>query len=273
MGVRRAVDLTEAELKKARRPVYTMGPLIHNPQVLEYLEKRGVQILREEGLPENLEGAVVIIRAHGISPQLEAGLMSRGAVLVDATCPRVRSGQTRARSLSAGGCRIFLAGERHHGEIIGIRGFAPDCIVVANPEEAAKAAETLFREEKPEKTALLGQTTISPEEYRAIGGEICRFFPGVLILDTICGATKDRQDALRKLCGETEAIIVAGGKDSANTRRLLGIALSLGKPAWLAETPGDIPREIRSYGTVGLCAGASTPDTVINAIEEALKAL
>jgi 4-hydroxy-3-methylbut-2-enyl diphosphate reductase len=250
-----------------------MGPLIHNPQVLAGLRKRGVEALREDALPETLNGAVVIIRAHGISPRLEAGLVSRGAVLADATCPHVRSGQNRARSLAGEGYRIFLAGERHHGEIIGIQGFAPDCLVVADPEEAAKAAETLFREEKPEKTALLGQTTISPDEYRAIGEEIRRFFPDVLILDTICGATTDRQDALKKLCGEADAVIVAGGKDSANTRRLLAIALSLGKPAWLTETPEDIPAGIRSYNTVGLCAGASAPDEAIDAIEEALKAL
>jgi 4-hydroxy-3-methylbut-2-enyl diphosphate reductase len=273
MGVRRAVDRAEAELKNAPSPVYTMGPLIHNPQVLEGLKKQGIRVLREDSLPETLTGAVVIIRAHGISPQLEAGLISRGAVLADATCPHVRSGQNRARALAGEGYRVFLAGERHHGEIIGIQGFAPDCLVVANPEEAARAAEALFREEKPEKTALLGQTTISPDEYRAIGEAIRPFFPGIMIQDTICGATKDRQDALRRLCGEVEAVIVAGGKDSANTRRLLAIALSQGKPAWLTETPGDIPREIRSYGVVGLCAGASTPDTTINAIEQALQTL
>jgi 4-hydroxy-3-methylbut-2-enyl diphosphate reductase len=273
MGVRRAVDRVEAELKKARLPVYTMGPLIHNPPVLAGLKKQGIKVLREDSLPETLTGAVVIIRAHGISPQLEAGLISRGAVLADATCPHVRSGQNQARALTGEGYRVFLAGERHHGEIIGIQGFAPDCLVVANPEEAARAAEALFREAKPEKTALLGQTTISPDEYRAIGEAIRPFFPDIVIQNTICGATKDRQDALRKLCGEVEAVIVAGGKDSANTRRLLAIARSLGKPAWLTETPGDIPREIRSYGTVGLCAGASTPDTIIDAVEDILKAL
>jgi 4-hydroxy-3-methylbut-2-enyl diphosphate reductase len=272
-GVRRAVDRAEAELEMARSPVYTMGPLVHNPQVLEGLWRRGVEILREEALPGDLEGAVVIIRAHGISPRLEAALISRGAILADATCPHVRSSQNRARSLTEEGYRIFLAGEQHHGEIIGIQGFAPDCLVVAGPEEAARAAETLFREEKPEKTALLGQTTISPEEYQAIGGEICRFFPDVLILDTLCGVLTDRQNALKKLCGEAAALIVAGGKDSANTRWLLAAALSRGKPAWLVETPGDLPPEIRSYDPVGLCAGASTPDEAIDAIEEALKAL
>jgi 4-hydroxy-3-methylbut-2-enyl diphosphate reductase len=273
MGVRRAVDRAEAELERARAPVYTMGPLIHNPQVLRGFEERGIGILREDVLPETLKGAVVIIRAHGISPQLEADLVSRGAVLADATCPHVHAGQNRARALSGEGYRLFLAGERHHGEIIGIRGFAPGCVVVANPEDAARAAEALFREENPEKTALLGQTTISPDEYRAIGEAIRRFFPHTLIVDTICGATRARQEALRKLCGEVEALIVAGGKESANTRRLLAIARSLGKPAWLTETPAALPAEIRSYRTVGLCAGASTPDTVIDAIEEALKAL
>jgi 4-hydroxy-3-methylbut-2-enyl diphosphate reductase len=250
-----------------------MGPLIHNPQVLGELEKQGIKVLREDSLPETLTGAVVIIRAHGISPQLEADLISRGAVLADAACPHVRSGQNRARALAEGGYRIFLAGERHHGEVIGIQGFAPGCLVVANPEEAAEAAEALLQKENPQKTALLGQTTISPDEYRAVGEAIRRFFPGILIQNTLCGAVIDRQNALRKLCRAVEAVIVAGGKDSANTRRLLALALSQGKPAWLTETPRDIPQEIRSYGVVGLCAGASTPDAAINAIEEALQTL
>jgi 4-hydroxy-3-methylbut-2-enyl diphosphate reductase len=256
-----------------------MGPLIHNPQVLRSLESRGVGILDEKSL-DNLKNTTVIIRAHGISPGLEAELAERGARIADATCPRVKASQLAARTFAAAGRRIFLAGEERHGEIIGIQGYVkaggpangaePRCVAVGNAAEAERAAEQLYREEPAAKTALIGQTTISPEEYRAIGEGIRRFFPDLEIADTICGATRDRQEALRELCGRVDAVIVAGGRESSNTRRLLAIAQAQGKPCWLVEGAEDIPREAGAYQTVGLCAGASTPDTVINDIEEAL---
>ncbi|GHT52456.1 4-hydroxy-3-methylbut-2-enyl diphosphate reductase [Spirochaetia bacterium] len=271
MGVRRAVDMAEGELHVGKGRVCTMGPLIHNPQVLESLQRQGAEILSEDNLPENLAGVTVIIRAHGISPVLEDELKKRGAVIADATCPRVKASQMKAQALSRDGYALFLAGEKKHGEVIGIQGYAPDCIVAANPDEAA--AEALFHSNPGGKTALIGQTTISAEEYTRIGEGIKKFFPGLEIINTICGATRDRQEALKELCGEVDAVIVAGGRSSANTRRLLSIACEQGKPAWLVETPEEIPAEIALYNTVGLCAGASTPDETIGAIEKALLAL
>jgi 4-hydroxy-3-methylbut-2-enyl diphosphate reductase len=282
MGVRRAVELAERETRypEAGRKYYTLGPLIHNPQVLESLKRQGLAILDEKNLPPNLLAAVVIIRAHGVSPAVERELTARGARVVDATCPRVKANQLRARALAASGRRVFLAGEADHGEIIGIRGYVlaaaaeqnsvPFCAVVGNAAEAAAAAEQLAREEPGAETALIGQTTISPEEYRAVGEEIRRFFPDLEIADTICGATRDRQEALRELCGQAGAVIVAGGRESSNTRRLFVIARSLGKFCVLAEGPEDIPAELEAYETVGICAGASTPDDVIDDIEKTL---
>jgi 4-hydroxy-3-methylbut-2-enyl diphosphate reductase len=284
MGVRRAVDAafaaaSAAGVEPAAEPdappvkVYTLGALIHNPQVLESLRERGIAILDENRIPGNLENTAVIIRAHGIPPRLESLLKARGASVTDATCPRVKASQMKARSLAEGGYRIFLAGEKDHEEVIGIEGYAPGCIVVAGPGEAAAAAEKLAREEPRAKTALIGQSTISPGEYGAVEGEIRRFFPGLIAADTICGATRDRQRSLRELCARVDAVIIAGGRDSANTRRLLGIAESLGKPAWLVESAEEIPREIAAYDRVGIGAGASTPDEVIDAIEAALVAM
>ncbi|GHV89041.1 4-hydroxy-3-methylbut-2-enyl diphosphate reductase [Spirochaetia bacterium] len=289
MGVRRAVEMAYREADRVAagpgdsRRVYTMGPLIHNPQVLEDLRRRGVAVLDEDALPGDLQDAVVIIRAHGITPTLEAELVMRGACLIDATCPKVKASQMKARALSEAGYRIFLAGERRHGEVIGIQGFAPGCIIVANREEAEAAAEKLFRGfgrsrdgDAPDspKTALIAQTTLSPEEYQAIGEGIAKFFPQGEIVNTICKATRDRQDALKRLCAEVDAVIIAGGRESANTRRLLAIAQAQGRPAWLVESAADISGglagEIAAYPRVGLSAGASTPDGVIEAIEGAL---
>ena len=214
MGVRRAVDMAFAEADRGGR-IFTMGPLIHNPRVLDRLAKRGIAVLDEEtpgGRPADLTGAAVIIRAHGIRPGLEAELAARGARIVDATCPRVKASQTKAASLWKAGYRIFLAGEERHGEVIGIQGYAPGCIVTGGAGRAAAAAEALFREAPGAKTALIGQTTISAAEYRETGEAIRKFFPGLMIVDTICGAVRDRQEALRELLEGVDGLIVAGGR-------------------------------------------------------------
>jgi 4-hydroxy-3-methylbut-2-enyl diphosphate reductase len=269
MGVRRAVEMAYREAREAPGRVYTVGPLIHNPQVLEDLRSRGVEALERDRLPPDLRGAVVIIRAHGISPALEAELGSRGARIADATCPKVKASQLKARALSGAGYRVFIAGEREHGEVAGIRGYAPGSMVVASPAEAEEAARSLRTGHPAVKAALIGQTTISPEEYAAIGAAIGKSLDPEIV-DTICGATRERQEALRELCAQVEAVVIAGGRGSSNTRRLLEIARSLGKPCWLVESAADLPAEAAAFRTLGLSAGASTPDAVIREIENAL---
>jgi len=285
MGVRRAVELACNQADRPTGKVYTLGPLIHNPQALEDLKQRGIEILDETKLPENLSGAVVIIRAHGVSPRTEAELRERGAALVDATCPKVKASQLKAASLAKAGYRLFLAGEESHAEIAGIRGYAEDgwnknehsrqfLRVVSNTAEAEIAAKLLSEDLKlnscPAKTALIAQTTISTEEYHAIGAVISRYFPMLEIIQTICAATGERRDSLRELLGKVDAVAIGGGKDSANTRRLLSIAQASGKPCAIVETANDIPPDFYKFETVGLAAGASTPDTVIDSIEQAL---
>ena len=288
MGVRRAIELAYNHADSPKK-IYTLGPLIHNPQALEDLKQRGIEILDENKLPETLSGAVVIIRAHGISPQTEAELRKRGAVVVDATCPKVKASQLKAASLAKQGYRLFLAGEETHAEIAGIRGYAQDgwhnrsgtaeskqfLRVVSCAEEAEKIAAKLFAEDQAfqsntARTALIAQTTISNEEYHAIGMVITRYFPALEIIQTICAATKERQDSLRELLGKVDAVAIGGGKDSANTRRLLSIAQASGKPCVIVETAADIPPDFYNFKTVGLAAGASTPDTVIDEIEKGL---
>ena len=289
MGVRRAVELAYGEVPSQQadhKPVYTLGPLIHNPHVLNELKRRGVETLDEEHLPADLRGASVIIRAHGLSPQTEAELHRRGARVVDATCPRVKSSQLKAAAFAEAGYRLFLAGEERHAEITGIRGYyeagalrnsVPLC-VVSNAAEAEKAAAALRENiaalfQSGAKTALIGQTTISEEEYRDIGAVIARYFPDLEIAQTICAATKERQDSLREIADKVDAVIIAGGKASANTRRLLAIAEAAGKPCALVETPADIPPDFFKFNAIGLASGTSTPDTVIDDIERALKIL
>lgn len=270
MGVRRAVDLACAEAAHAAGSgkVFTLGPLIHNPRVLEELERQGVGFL--ENLPADLSGISVIIRAHGVSPITEQEIHSRGGRVVDATCPRVKAGQLKAGSLERAGYRLFLAGEAGHAEVLGIKGYAPGCFVVGNAGEARAAAAGLRVTEPDARTALIGQTTIRAEEYRSVADTIKEYFPRLEVVESICAATRDRQDSLRSLLDQVDAVVIAGGKESANTRRLFAIAEQREKPCVLAEAAGDIPAAFAAFQTVGLCAGASTPDSVIDEIEAAL---
>jgi 4-hydroxy-3-methylbut-2-enyl diphosphate reductase len=278
MGVRRAVDLAEGELAaggSAVSGVCSYGPLIHNPQVLRSLEKRGLGIIDEKDPANPARPSVVIVRAHGISPALEENIRRRGARIVDATCPKVKASQRAALDLAKRGLTVFIAGEKTHAEVQGIAGYveagaaahngAP-WIIVGNAAEARDAACALGRKQPGAKAALIAQTTLSQDEYALIASAITETFPDLEIRSTICGATRERQDALRELCARCDALVIAGGKGSANTRRLLAIARQCGKPAWLIETAADLPPELKGYQTLGLSAGASTPDNVIEEI-------
>lgn len=272
MGVRRAVNYAINETKRSHNAhIYSIGRLVHNERVLAELENLGVKILDE--LPQNLEDCSVLIRAHGISPEEEKDLIGRGADIIDATCPIVKASQLKAEELVREGYCLFLAGEAKHAEIEGIFGYAkaaPFCVVAGNPHEAGKAAKKLYGINHDAKTALIGQTTISEEEYLAIGEAVKLFFPNLEIIQTICGASIERQQALRELLDQTDAVVIAGGKNSANTLRLAAIARENGKPYLLVEDACEIPKDFLNYGTVGISSGASTPDYLIDEIEQKL---
>lgn len=272
MGVRRAVDAVFRALKDyPDKTVYTYGPLIHNPVAMQVLAAHGVHILDtdKELKPQLIPGSPVIIRAHGISPQKRKELQACGAVIIDATCPRVLHSQRRAAEYAEKGCTVILAGDRNHGELVGIMGHVQavqggTCITV----QTAREAENIDCGGAP--AVLLAQTTIKRDEYCSIADILLKKNPSLAVLATICSATDERQAALLELIDEVEAVLIIGGKESANTRRLLQTALEAGKPAWLAETAADIPKELYGYRIIGLAAGASTPDSTINEIETTL---
>jgi 4-hydroxy-3-methylbut-2-enyl diphosphate reductase len=276
MGVRRAVDMAlAAAAEEGGRGVFTLGPLIHNPQAVAELEAAGVVALSEAELDEGasggaeISGSIVVIRAHGIAPAQRERLAALGARVVDATCPRVLASQRKAAAYAAKGWKVVIAGDLGHGEVVGIAGHAPGAIVVGSPEEARA-----LRLEGPEGSsppiALIAQTTISEEEYGAIRSALAERFPLLEVVDSICPCTRDRLEALAELAAEVDAIVIVGGRNSANTARLLAAARALGKPAWLVETAGELPEEAFAMGRVGISAGASTPERLINEVELAL---
>jgi 4-hydroxy-3-methylbut-2-enyl diphosphate reductase len=263
MGVRRALDLalSTAESEK-ERPVYTLGPLIHNPQTVAKLGDRGVVSLGEGEIDERVAGKAVVIRAHGVPPTLRERILSFGAHVVDATCPRVLASQARAAYFAARGWTVVIAGDRDHGEVVGIAGHAPGSLIVASPEEAERV-----RAEGP--VAVIAQTTIKDEEYDAICAVLSRRFPVLEVVDSICPATEERRRALAELASEVDAIVVVGGRNSANTTRLFTTALALSRPTWQVETAAELPPAVFAHARVGLTAGASTPESIIDEVEAA----
>ncbi|HHU36091.1 MAG TPA: 4-hydroxy-3-methylbut-2-enyl diphosphate reductase [Treponema sp.] len=268
MGVRRAVEATEKALLDSNiRPVYTYGPLIHNPQALERLAESGVVVVGSgyAPLPDNFSGASVVIRAHGIPPEERRELQRRGAKLVDATCPRVLSSQKRAHIWHEKGYTVYLAGDRDHGEITGIEGYAPGCVVLENREDAEHL------ENYPDRAVLISQTTIKQSEYDEIAAVLAAHIRDLVVLNTICPATLERQKALEVMAAQVDGILVIGGKNSANTQRLAATARQLCTHAWHIETPAEIPQEAFLLERIGITAGASTPDEIIDAVEQAVK--
>ena len=289
MGVRRAVETAEkALLNNPGKKVYSLGPLIHNSSVLKNLSDKGLSILEENQIDDVEEGAFVIIRAHGVSPKVYDFLEKKNCTVIDATCPRVVGSQRNVRKYSREGYDVFLAGDKNHGEVLGIQGFAEGpffllqdesevgkvCGQKAGSEESRTEGRNERRNEgrnEGRKAVLLSQTTFSPSKFEAIADSLKEKYPDSLkVMNTICPATKERQDALIQLCEKVDAVIVVGGKASANTKRLLQTAQKYCPHCVLIETALEIPEEFFSFEKVGVTAGASTPDEDIKAVCETL---
>lgn len=264
-GVRRAVEEAEKALSEKNKSVYSLGPLIHNESVLEKLEAEGLSIIEEENINQIQNGSVVIIRAHGVEPSVIEKLKAKNCQIVDATCPRVKANQKMVEKHSVNNDYVILSGDNNHGEVKGIAGYAGENFrLVQNPAEA----ELLELENWQEKDILLiSQTTYSRSEFEKIEAVLKRKYSNITVKNTICPATSERQQALIELCSKVEGILVIGGKSSANTKRLFQIAQENCKNAALIQSKEDIPNEFFSLSTIGITAGASTPDHIIDAVE------
>ncbi len=290
MGVKRAVEAADRELEKRvdssveQGHVYSLGPLIHNPVVLKSLAEKGLTLLDDADVKAGLvnEGESVVVRAHGTTPALLRALEARRVCVVDATCPRVHLSQKRAFEWASKGWNVVLAGDRNHGEVISITGYAedgavafcaresnsfPGVYVVQNCQEAACLLES---GKVGHNTVLLAQTTFSENEFAMISELMTKALPGMRVFNSICSATRERQNALLELKGRVQGILVIGGMNSANTKRLYSTACTICGTCALIEDASDIPEKFFSLETVGLTAGASTPDQIISRVEERL---
>lgn len=281
-GVRRAVMTADSALKeRGEGKVYTFGPLIHNPVALKKFAEKGLEILSEKNIPLLNKNDTVVIRAHGIPPETEAKLEKTGAKILNGTCPIVQTNQKKCCEYAKSGYVIFFTGDKDHGEVIGIEGAAKkgafeqnlplNFILIKSVEEALFKLKRLEEQNQIKKSVLISQTTFSVKIFEDIAKALKERLSNIEVIKSICPATYDRQDSLDELCSKVDGVLVIGGKSSANTNRLYDKALKLCKKAALIEDATEIPADFFNLKVIGLTAGASTPDDVIDEVENTLK--
>ena len=262
-GVERAVS-EALDAAKSGSKVYTLGPIVHNENVIEMLESRGIKTIGEqeiEGLPG---GSTVLIRAHGIPKELEDRLRLRGLRVVDATCPFVLKIHRIAEKYAAEGYRIVIAGSAEHPEVIGIRSHAgKDALVIGSAEEL-----TALLPDRAAKICLVAQTTFNHEKFKKIVAKIQELGYNANVADTVCSATRERQEEAAGLASEADVMIVIGGKDSSNSQKLYEICRKNCNRTYFIQTAADLCNDWWcGVSIVGITAGASTPKKIIQEVQ------
>ena len=261
MGVRRAVDMVlDIARMKGKENIYTYGPLIHNPQTIELLRRRGIiPVGRLDEIREG--GATIIIRAHGISPQEREEIGEKGLRIIDATCPKVAYVQAIIKKHALLDYTILIVGDSEHPEVNGLLGYA--CgkgIVISSRDEVDSLPSA-------DKVCVVAQTTQSIVEYNEIVGRIKERFPDNVVFDTICNSTEQRQNEVKELAAEMDAMVIVGGKNSANTKRLARLSELTGTPTFHIETADELKKmAMNRYERIGVSAGASTPNWIIDRV-------
>ena len=260
-GVERAVDAVERALAKHGRPVYVRKQIVHNLHVVRDLEGKGAIFVEEE--TDVPEGAVVVLSAHGVAPEVYEAAWSRRLDVIDATCPLVTKVHLEARRFAAEDRTIVLIGHAGHEEVVGTTGQAPDrTILVQTPEEARTV-------ELPDGDGLsyLTQTTLSVDETNEIIDILRTRFPSMQAppRDDICYATQNRQDAVKEVARLADVVLVIGSDNSSNSKRLAEVSRELGTPAYLVDDDAEVdPAWLDGADVVGLTSGASAPEWLVD---------
>jgi 4-hydroxy-3-methylbut-2-enyl diphosphate reductase len=265
-GVERAVEMVEESLDR-NETVRTLGPLIHNEQEMQRLGEKGVGTISE---PVQIgRGETAVIRAHGVTPEVEKELLEKASKVVDATCPFVTRVQRLAARAAAENRHVVVVGNPDHPEMIGVKGYAPDNAFVIKDESEVAGLPKL------NNPLVVSQTTIKAKTFFDTAEAVKKVAEGeTQVINTICSATRDRQDAARALAGEVDAFYVIGGNHSSNSRKLLIVCKEQCERSFLIQTEEDIdPADLEGVETVGVTAGASTPKWLIDKVVERLESL
>ena len=263
-GVRRAVK-TAFDAAEEKIPCVTLGPLIHNPQEVQRLEQAGIRSVRS--LEEVKPGQTVIIRSHGVTPDVYAQCDARGLRYIDATCPHVAHIHQLVREYSAGGDTVIIVGEADHPEVVGIAGWAKGPVVILYDGDAAREAAL------PHKAMVVAQTTIRRDRFEEVLAVIKERVQELTVRMTICAATSQRQSEASELSRTADVMVVVGGNNSSNTKKLFETCSLRCPRSILVETPEDVPEGvIRSTDRVAITAGASTPQWLLEEVRARIEA-
>ncbi|MDO4290640.1 MAG: 4-hydroxy-3-methylbut-2-enyl diphosphate reductase [Eggerthellaceae bacterium] len=265
-GVQRALDMV-GDLVERGGKVTTLGPLIHNPKVVADLASRGAQVAER---PCDVEGGTVVIRSHGVTPQVRADLYARGLDVVDATCPHVERAQVAAAEIAREGCRVLVVGEAGHPEVEGLCA----CAQAAGGKVDVVAAPADVPSGLYDPIGVVVQTTQMRENLDAVVAALEAQGLSPIVRNTICSATRQRQKTAAEVAARVDAMVVIGGRNSSNTTRLAEICAAACPRTFHVESPAELnPEQFAGCKTVGLTAGASTPEDQIAAVEAFLEAL
>jgi 4-hydroxy-3-methylbut-2-enyl diphosphate reductase len=263
-GVKKAVELTEAAAESGK-PVFNLGQVVHNPRISERLAARGVKVIAD---PAEAESGIVVIRAHGVPPAVRAAIEEHGLECIDATCSLVLRAQRFTKQLADEGYKVVILGTPEHPEVIGLVGFAgTEYTIVETKEEWERLP-------KMKKAGVVSQSTQPPWAFKELVGHVAEISQELKVFNTVCPVTIKRQNAATELAGQTDVIVVVGGRNSANTRELVNLARMQGKTAYHIEHSSELePSWLTGMARVGLIGGCSTPMETLLEVKERAEAL
>ena len=265
-GVRRAVEMAEEVLKKEGR-AYSLGSIIHNKQVVEGLSKRGLEVINNI---DEIRCGVLVISSHGISPKVADKISKRSLKMVDTTCPFVRNAQSSARSLGKKGYTVIIVGDVNHPEVKALYAFAGKKAHVVRDAEGLKSLKL----KSNKRVGILSQTTQSMDNFLNVVRAIIDVNPKDLrVFNTICKDAQERQVAARDISREVDLMLIVGGKNSANTKRLFEVCKKILPRSYLVETELDLRSKwFKDVSVVGITSGASTPETIVRRVAKSVSA-
>jgi 4-hydroxy-3-methylbut-2-enyl diphosphate reductase len=266
-GVKRAISLAEKALKRYPKPVSSLGPLIHNRQVVSELSKKGLNVITD---CKKVRGGTVVTRSHGIHPDVLNKLKKKNIDVVDATCPFVKNAQMLAERLSQEGYKVIIVGDKGHPEIKSLKSFSGNKAVVIATKDDAKRLKF-----KKGKIGVVAQTTQSLKNFMAVISELLKkSFDEIRIFNTICSDVNMRQNSTERFSRDNDLVIVVGGKNSANTRRLYEICKCMGRESYHIEGGCEIKYKwLEGKKRVGVVSGASTPRWLVNEVVGRLRSV
>jgi small subunit ribosomal protein S1 len=260
-GVRRAIEIAEKTLSQKKEKVYCLGEIIHNYSVVRGLEKKGLKVVKD--LREVPPKASLIIRSHGVGPEIFEQAKKKKIKIIDATCPFVRKAQEIARDFHAKKFQVVIVGDKKHPEIIGLNAHAKNTAVVVSGEKEARKIKNYS------KIGLLIQTTGKTESLEEVSSVLLQKTRNLCVSNTICSDSFSKKEEVRKMSKKIDILLVIGDRNSNNTKKLAEVGTSLGIKTYQIESADDIKKEwLSGKKRIGVTAGASTPDELINQVKD-----